>query len=260
MDAYKSTMASSGWSYNGSGFSYDGPRTYRTDYYSRVDKIVTTTTSVDTQVATSQTISYVMIDGQLVKKQNTNLTETVTTTNVINTDTRTTTGTVYGWGEPITLDTTNTGKITTARNEWLRHPSFYSEFASKFDFTGDGIPDNCEWVANNPDALLCMPVKGQINGVTELFGDLGGYANGYDKLSVLCDKDNNGIVEGEELNGLMLWVDSNRNGIADAGELKTLESYGITKFYTEHKNFVGKYETSDGQTHTMWAWFPSLQQ
>lgn len=262
MDATKASMVSAGWSASTStSYNSSNNYTYRTDTFTRVRNIVTTTTSVDTQVATSQSISYAMIDGQLVKKQNTNITETVTTTNVINTDRRTETQTVTGNGEPITLDTTNTGKITTARNEWLAHsPSFYSEFASKFDFTGDGIPDNCEWVANNPDALLCMPVKGQINGVTELFGNLGGYANGFDKLSVLCDKDNNGIVEGEELNGLMLWVDSNRNGIADAGELKTLESYGITKFYTEHKNFVGKYETSDGQTHTMWAWFPSLQQ
>ncbi|MBR0518711.1 hypothetical protein IJJ97_02855, partial [bacterium] len=176
MDSYKSTMASSGWSYNGSGFSYDGPRTYRTDYYSKTEQIVTTTeTGRVKDVDISHSISYVMQDGILVPVAKTNITETVTITKNINTDTRTTTATVYGWGEPITLDTTNTGKITTARNEWLRHSAFYGEFASKFDFTGDGIPDNCEWVADNPDALLCMPVKGQINGVTELFGDLGGY-------------------------------------------------------------------------------------
>ena len=243
LDAIKAGM--SGWSYSTSS-SKDGAVTTRVDTYTRqTDEVI--------GVSSSSEISYAMVDGVLKPVINNVVTETRLLT--------TYTTTVSGSGEPITLDTTNTGKITTARNEWLRHsPEFYPEFASKFDFTGDGIPDNCEWVADNPDALLCMPVKGQINGVTELFGDLGGYANGFDKLSVLCDKDGNGIVEGEELNGLMLWVDSNRNGIADAGELKTLESYGITKFYTDHKNFVGKYETSDGQTHTMWAWFPSLKQ
>ena len=202
-----------------------------------------------------------MVDGVLTQVVKNTVTQNDVTTTTITGDLTTYTATVTATAEPITLDTTNTGKITTARNEWLMHsPTFYSEFASKFDFTGDGIADNCEWLSDNPDALLCMPVKGQINGVTELFGNLGGYANGFDKLSVLCDKDGNGIVEGSELEGLMLWVDSNRNGVADMGELKTLDSYGITKFYTDHKDFVGKYETSDGQTHTMWAWFPSLQQ
>jgi len=246
MDNYKAAMVAAGWNASTSIAWGDNNYRERTDTFTRSeDNII--------GVSSSSEVSYAMVDGVLRQVVNNVVTITRQITNYTSTST--------GSGEPITLDTTNTGKITTARHEWLRHsPAFYPEFASKFDFTGDGIPDNCEWVSDNPDALLCMPVKGQINGVTELFGDLGGYANGFDKLSVLCDKDSNGIVEGEELNGLMLWVDSNRNGIADAGELKTLESYGITKFYTEHKNFVGKYETSDGQTHTMWAWFPSLQQ
>jgi len=212
----------SGWSVSSSS-SKSGAVTTRIDTYTRqTDEVVDVTSEAE--------VSYKMVDGVLKPVTNITVTETRLLTTYVST--------VSGSGEPITLDTTNTGKITTARHEWLRHsPAFYPEFASKFDFTGDGIPDNCEWVSDNPDALLCMPVKGQINGVTELFGDLGGYANGFDKLSVLCDKDGNGVVEGKELDGLMLWVDSNRNGIADAGELKTLDSYGITKFYTDHKNF-----------------------
>jgi hypothetical protein len=263
LNAYQSTMANQGWTLVSQGpvYNADSRHHYRTDSYRRT--ITETKTDV---VVTEQNsivmspISYEMHDGQLVAVRNAVETKDITTTTNITTTTVNQTATVYGYGEPITLDTTNTGKITTAKNEWLSHPAFYSEFASKFDFTGDGIANNCEWLSDNPDALLCMPVKGQINGVTELFGNLGGYANGYDKLSVLCDKDGNGVVEGSELEGLMLWVDSNRNGVADMGELKTLDSYGITKFYTDHENFVGKYETSDGQTHTMWAWFPSLQQ
>lgn len=165
-----------------------------------------------------------------------------------------------GGGDPITLDIHNTGKITTARNEWLQHvPAFYSEYASTFDFTGDGIADECEWLSDEPDALLCMPQAGKVNGVTELFGNLGGYANGFDKLSVLCDDDGNGIVEGNELDGIMLWIDSNKNGISDPGELHTLAEYGVAKLYTEQNNFVGKYETTNGETRTMWAWFPSVK-
>jgi hypothetical protein len=263
LNNYQSTMASNGWTLVSQGAVHNITSTSheREDSYSRTITEVSTDVVVTEQSSVVMSpVSYQVIDGQLVAVRNATETKDITTTTNITTTTVNQTATVYGYGEPITLDTTNTGKITTAKNEWLSHPAFYSEFASKFDFTGDGIANNCEWLSDNPDALLCMPVKGQINGVTELFGNLGGYANGFDKLSVLCDKDGNGIVEGNELEGLMLWVDSNRNGVADMGELKTLDSYGITKFYTDHENFVGKYETSDGQTHTMWAWFPSLQQ
>jgi hypothetical protein len=263
LNQYQTTMANNGWTLVSQGAVHNiaSNRHEREDSYSRTITEVSTDVVVTEQSSVVMSpVSYQVIDGQLVAVRNATETKDITTTTNITTTTVNQTATVYGYGEPITLDTTNTGKITTAKNEWLSHPAFYSEFASKFDFTGDGIANNCEWLSDNPDALLCMPVKGQINGVTELFGNLGGYANGFDKLSVLCDKDGNGIVEGNELEGLMLWVDSNRNGVADMGELKTLDSYGITKFYTDHENFVGKYETSDGQTHTMWAWFPSLQQ
>lgn len=264
LNQYQSTMANNGWTLvsQGAVHNIDSYHHEREDSYSRTitETSINTVVSEAVESVSMSPIYYTMVDGVLVAQRDATTTNAITTTTNITTTTVNQTATVYGYGEPITLDTTNTGKITTAKNEWLSHPAFYSEFASKFDFTGDGIADNCEWLSNNPDALLCMPVKGQINGVTELFGNLGGYANGYDKLSVLCDKDGNGIVEESELEGLMLWVDSNRNGVADMGELKTLDSYGITKFYTDHKDFVGKYETSDGQTHTMWAWFPSLQQ
>lgn len=265
LNQYQINMANSGWTLvsQGAVINTSSSSHKRTDVYTKT--VTTTTTTFDhvekTDANFSSSVSYKLEDGVLVAVRSSSVQDVLTNVYNVNTNTETITKTVTGSGEPITLDTTNTGKITTANHEWLMHaPTFYSEFASKFDFTGDGIADNCEWLSDNPDALLCMPVNGQINGVTELFGNLGGYANGFDKLSVLCDKDGNGIVEGNELEGLMLWVDSNRNGIADAGELKTLDSYGITKFYTDHKNFVGKYETSDGQTHTMWAWFPSLQQ
>lgn len=199
-------------------------------------------------------VSYKMVDGVLTKVES-----TVVTRNSTRTDTHY--SQFHYDNDPLVLDINGTGKITAAKNEWLAHsPKFYGEFASTFDFTGDGIADKCEWMSENPDAFLCMPVAGQVTGVTELFGNLGGYANGFDKLSALCDADGNGVVEGSELDGVMLWIDSNRNGVCDAGELHTLAEYGVAKLYTEQKNFVGKYETADGQTHTMWSWWPTVAQ
>ncbi len=64
-----------------------------------------------------------------------------------------------------------------------------------------------------------------------------------------------------------MWVDGNSNGVTDAGELKTLESLGISKLdlaatsstAQDHGNILGllsSYETTDGQTHQMAdVWF-----
>ncbi|MCQ2736323.1 MAG: hypothetical protein MJ234_03805 [bacterium] len=208
----------------------------------------------DYTVNQSTSVAYQMIDGVMTK--------TITNTTTINsTRTDTNYSQFHYDNDPLVLDINGTGKITAAKNEWLAHtPNFYGEYASKFDFTGDGIADQCEWMSENPDAFLCMPKAGEINGVTELFGNLGGYANGFDKLATLCDADGNGVVEGNELNGIMLWIDSNRNGVSDPGELHQLSEYNVTKLYTDQKNFVGKYETADGQTHTMWSWWPTVAQ
>ena len=54
------------------------------------------------------------------------------------------------------------------------------------------------------------------------------FANGYEKLRHYFDKDNDGVIAGQEMQGLMFWVDSNADAQTDAGELKTLDQYGIT--------------------------------
>lgn len=256
-----SSLSGQGWTFL-DGTVFNSSTAYNSGAFTNIDNTSNywTTTLVRTTTVTNvleSSISvepvYEIVDGVLTQ---TNVISNNSKIEVVEGSTEYLTVTA----EPITLDIHNTGKITTARNEWLMHPAFYSEYASTFDFTGDGIADTCEWLSDNPDALLCMPENGRISSVTELFGNLGGYANGFDKLATLCDADGNGIVEGSELDGIMLWIDADRNGISDPGELKTLESYNISKIYTNHKNFVGQYETSDGHVHTMWAWFPTLKQ
>ena len=54
------------------------------------------------------------------------------------------------------------------------------------------------------------------------------FAHGYEKLAFYFDKDKNGIIEGSELNGLNFWVDDG-DALTQAGELKSLSEYGITK-------------------------------
>ncbi|MFP4496592.1 MAG: hypothetical protein ACLFQV_00140 [Vulcanimicrobiota bacterium] len=161
---------------------------------------------------------------------------------------------------PLVLDLDQNRKIDTARNSWMPHaPKFYKEFARYFDITGDGERDLIEWMSTDPsDGLLVMPENGKVETALQLFGTAGGYADGYEKLSMVCDTDKNGWVEGEELEGLKIWVDSNNDAVSQDSELSELSDYGITRISTSHKDFVSTYETADGNQHMMWDWWPSV--
>lgn len=93
------------------------------------------------------------------------------------------------------------------------------------------------------DGFLVLPdANGQINGSAQLFGSLmqvtvngvvKTYANGFLALAALANKDCSSSDLKKQFVGpwdgdlyaskLKVWVDANRNGVADAGELKTLE-------------------------------------
>lgn len=160
---------------------------------------------------------------------------------------------------PIVLDLNRDNKIDTAKNEWQPHaPKFYVQFAKFFDITGDGGADFTEWMTAKPaDGLLVMPENGKVETALHLFGTAGGYADGYEKLSIICDKDKNGWVEGEELEGLAIWIDENNDAKCQPDELKKLSDYNIKKISANHKDYVSVYKTGDGKTYTTWDWWPA---
>lgn len=160
---------------------------------------------------------------------------------------------------PLVLDLNLDKKIDTAKNQYLPHaPKFYREFAKFFDITGDGSEEFTEWIAvNAKDGLLVMPENGKVENALQLFGTAGGYANGFEKLSLLCDKNGDGWVDGKELEGLAIWIDDNDNAICDNGELKALADFGITRLATAQNKYVGKYMTADNHEHVMWDWWPA---
>jgi len=163
---------------------------------------------------------------------------------------------------PLVLDINKDTVIDTAKNEWMPHaPKFYKEYALYFDITGDGVKDYTEWIEKGSrDAILVMPENGKVENALQLFGIAGGYKDGFEKLSIVCDKDNNGWIEGEELQGLYLWFDENRNATCEPSELKPLSDYNIQKLSTKNESFVGSYVTADGQEHTMWDWWPAVME
>jgi len=149
---------------------------------------------------------------------------------------------VYDYS-PIVLDLDGNNKIDVAKNNWRPHaPKFYRQYAKFFDITGDGADDFTEWLApNSADGLLVIPDNGEVRGALQLFGTAGGYKDGYEKLSIVSDKDNNGWVEGKELEGLAIWIDKNNDAVCQKDELKSLSAFNIKRISTAHKDYVSKF-------------------
>ena len=165
---------------------------------------------------------------------------------------------VWGYVSPIVLDLDGDGAIQASKGQYLAHPTTFAYDApvAMFDFNGNGFPVLTEWVGEN-DGLLCRPeADGSVKGIN-LFGTTSGSENGYDSMALL-DANKNGVLEGAELEGLYVWQDRNSNGIADKGELSTVESLGITSISVKHDNMTGTF-VRNGQTFKSFDWWPSVK-
>lgn len=134
-----------------------------------------------------------------------------------------------GDGSPIILDLNGDGKldVTGKGGDMI-----------DFDLFGNGSPIKTEWLKKGTqDGLLVADFNGdgKIDSGRELMRNTGvngeqhKYANGWDKLGKLFDKNGDGTVSGAELDGLMVWVDSNGDGISDPGELQSVASRGVSE-------------------------------
>ena len=145
----------------------------------------------------------------------------------------------------------------------------------EFDLFATGQKVNTGWVTGG-DGLLVMDRNhdGAINNGSELFGQAtqlangDNAANGYVALSAL-DLNGDGLITSADagFSDLRVWVDGNSDGVSQAGELRTLDSLGISKlnlaaatsWENNNGNFEGlvsSYETTDGAKHEMAdVWF-----
>lgn len=104
--------------------------------------------------------------------------------------------------------------------------------------------EKTEWLAKNSgDGFLVWDVDndGKITSSKELFGnyDIDGakrFNDGYQKLAHYFDKNKDGVVTGQEIEGLKIWKDANADGITQDGELESLEKYGINAFDVKNIN------------------------
>lgn len=151
-------------------------------------------------------------------------------------------------GSPIALDLDMSGAVEHITGEF------------DFDLSGNGIPEELtEWFAPTEGILVDSTYPGFDDGTLigwHLYGDLGGmYDDGFDKLA-MHDFNGDGMVSGEELDGIAIWTDANSNAVLDDGELSTLESHGVVSFSLSHDDdYISTATLEDGSemvTQDLW--------
>jgi hypothetical protein len=105
-----------------------------------------------------------------------------------------------------------------------------------FDLNGYGDLRRIAWPASPDNGWLALDRNhnGRVDGGNELFGTAtplmkGGFAeNGYEALAEL-DENHDGMIDRADplFASLVIWLDLNRNGVSEAGELTALRDVGI---------------------------------
>jgi hypothetical protein len=190
---------------------------------------------------------------------NVDVNQVTTTTDFIDAVTTTEWSQVAVWSvtgvqtvSPLLLDMDGDGQIQASGGEWMPH-RLNRERMAFFDFHGDKFPVLMEWPGPQ-DGILCEPqADGKIDG-TNMFGTSTGFANGYEALKVK-DTNQDGKVQGDELQGLAVWTDLNSDARPQTDEVQSLDQLGITELGVKHKEFVSYY-VRDGESGRMFDWWP----
>jgi len=104
-----------------------------------------------------------------------------------------------------------------------------------FDLDGDGISEQTAWTEQDSDVSFLAIDRdrdGRITSGKELFGNftLPGASNGFIALQRLAMESNGGVMRGEVTSDdpvfqqLLLWTDTNHNGISEPWELRPVSS------------------------------------
>ncbi len=200
---------------------------------------------------TQDTVSFKVVDGQLIEVHDVTLTYLSEKTTIVSVSQN-------KYVSPLVLDMTGNGVLQASNGQNMPgHPLVKTNMVLA-DFYGDGFEIGMEWVGPQDGLLVAPKADGSVD-MSSLFGTAGGYETGYEKLS-LYDKNNDGLVNGEELAGLSVWQDANGNGVADAGEVKTVQELGITEIsLNANAQFVSSF-TMNGKTNKMWDWWPNAME
>jgi hypothetical protein len=100
----------------------------------------------------------------------------------------------------------------------------------RFDADGSGLREEWNWFTRDAGILVFDPHKRRnITSALQWFGNVTfwmAWDNGYEALKSL-DDNSDGVLSGQELEGLAIWIDANGDGICQPHEVKTLAELGI---------------------------------
>ena len=133
-----------------------------------------------------------------------------------------------------------------------------------FDLDGSGLSRKWGWITPKAAWLVYdWDGRGKITSALQMFGNATFWIfweNGYAALASL-DADGDGVLRGPELRGLALWQDRNKNGLSDPGEVRPVQSFGITAISCTGRNFAGDTKWnplgiafSDGEVRPTYDW------
>jgi len=150
------------------------------------------------------------------------------------------------------------GKLQASRGKHLPH-DYKGSKVVEFDMNGDGFIDITEWVGPNDGLLIAYNPRKALNA-NQLFGNAGGFVDGFEKLS-LYDKNNDKVISGEELKNLSIWQDKNGNAKVDKGEITSVSKLGIISISLNHRLYVSHFiQLKNGKKtkKRMWDWYPTI--
>ncbi len=126
---------------------------------------------------------------------------------------------------PLVLDLDGDGVETSALGYGDGRSTTY------FDMDNDGFAEPTGW-ATGGDGLLALDKNGngKIDNQGEPFGNSATFADGFAALKALDSNADGKITSADaQWSKLRVWVDADKDGVTDAGELKTLADLKITQ-------------------------------
>ena len=129
--------------------------------------------------------------------------------------------------DPLVLDLSGNGITLKSADDGI-----------EFDMNGDGQKTGMGFIQGET-AFLFIDIydDGLVHDGRQLFGNVDGYANGFEMLRVY-DSNGDGVIDENDdiFDKLMLWMEKNENGICDAGETMTLREAGVKSISLGYEN------------------------